>query len=412
MLALPIYFRGQTYYLHTRVAGRQFKRSLKTASREMAIIKATKILEAVMIRKFEIDLAKGIFKAEGEEDYNRMISTLEIVERFGLKMPETTANPPQEHPEPSAQNTVKSGLKLLEVLDKLFLLRKNLSPATVMSYRNTITDLSKFLKNPYIQSIGKGDLSLYQEKLAKDGNSTRTIDNKIATIRAIFNFAIKQGYFFSENPAQNRNLLTKRDRIKSGYAIFTEDEIKTFFQSELFQAEKERDPDYYYAVLLAYFSGCRISEITGLTMKNIVKIENHWALRITQSKTHAGIREVPICLKIIKKIGFDKFTENKTGSVFKYLNRDGKGTGNAVGKKFSRHLEELKISREKLVFHSLRKFANDFFAKQRVSLEVRSQYFGHEVDNVNIQSYTNKLETHHLFGQIAYRQTLMFNLIF
>ena len=29
MLALPIYFRGQTYYLHTRVAGRQFKRSLK-----------------------------------------------------------------------------------------------------------------------------------------------------------------------------------------------------------------------------------------------------------------------------------------------------------------------------------------------------------------------------------------------
>lgn len=408
MLALPVYIRSGTYYLHTRLEGRQFKRSLRTASREIAIIRATKLLEAVMIRKFEIDLGRGIFKAGDEDDFRKMLTTLELVERMGLKPTATLEPTPLTAP---VKEQTQSGLKLLEVLDKLFLLKKNLSPATIMSYRNTINDFAHFTMNPPIAKIGKGDVSVYQEKLARDGNSVRTIDNKVATIRALFSFAIKQGYYFNENPAQGRNLQSKRDKIKNGYAFFTEDEIKTLFQSELFLNEKNRDPDYYYAVLLAYFTGCRIGEITCLKVQQIKKVQNHWAFNITESKTLAGIREVPICIDILKKLEFDKFTDTKTDQIFKYQTRKGRGSGNAVGKKFTRHLEELKISRPKLVFHSLRKFANDFFASNRVPLEVRCQYFGHEVDNVNINIYKQKLATAELFSQIHDKQTLMHKLI-
>lgn len=398
MLALPVYLRGKTYYLHTRIGGQQFKRSLRTASREVAIIKASKILEAVMIRKFEIDIGKGIFKANDENDFQRMLTTLQFVERLGVRKPSSSAEEPLK-----GACSERSGLRLGDVLDKLFLLKKNLSTATVQSYKSTITDFSGFLKNPFITDIGKGDVSRYQEKLAKEGNSIRTIDNKIATIRTVFYFSIKQGYYFNENPAQNRTLQSKKDKIKNGYSIFTEEEIKQFFGSETFKTEKEKDADYYWAVLIALLTGCRISEVTGIQAKEIQKKDGFWVFRVMQSKTLAGVREVPVSADILDGLGLEEFLKGKT-SAFKYMQRDGKGTGNAVGKKFSRHLEELKISREKLVFHSLRKFTNDFFMRNGVSLEARSQYIGHEVDNVNINFYTGKQSIEALFKQVESQQ--------
>ena len=85
------------------------------------------------------------------------------------------------------------------------------------------------------------------------------------------------------------------------------------------------------------------------------------------------------------------FLEKKTDKIFKYVEKEGKGTGNAVGKKFARNLESAKIEREKLVFHSLRKFVNNELMKSGVSLENRCQFIGHEIENVNVSIYTNKI---------------------
>ena len=62
-----------------------------------------------------------------------------------------------------------------------------------------------------------------------------------------------------------------------------------------------------------------------------------------------------------------------------------------MGKKFARNLESAKIEREKLVFHSLRKFVNNELMKSGVSLENRCQFIGHEIENVNVSIYTNKI---------------------
>ena len=67
------------------------------------------------------------------------------------------------------------------------------------------------------------------------------------------------------------------------------------------------------------------------------------------------------------------------------------------GKMFRRHLNSIKIENSKLVFHSLRKFTNDYFQKSGVDFEPRCQFFGHEVDNVNLNFYTNKFTAGELF---------------
>lgn len=140
--------------------------------------------------------------------------------------------------------------------------------------------------------------------------------------------------------------------------------------------------------MLALISGCRISEITSLESSQI-RSKPVPRIKITASKTLAGIRDVPIPQAFFDEL-FD-FTP-KSGPIFKYVSRLGKGSGNAVSQKFNRHLIETKTKRSKLVFHSLRKFLNDLCLKSKINIEPRCQFFGHELENVNVQTYASKFQ--------------------
>lgn len=399
MLSLPIYLRGSTYYLHTRIAGKQFKRSLDTNNKNVAIILASKILESVhldKIKKFEVDLSRGILKADGPEDHKMMMEALDMYAKAKARLnsPESTIAGLE------VATSTPTSLKVLEVLEKFFLLKSHLKEATVLSYKGTMEEFSTFLKKPYISAVMVSDISRYQEFLAKKKNSSRTIDSKISTVKTIFNFAIAQGYYFQKNPAENRKLQSKRDRLKGGYAIFKEDEIKQVFTADFMKKAQENDPDYYWALVLGLVTGARISEITGLQAHQFkTNVNGTLYIDVEDSKSFAGIREIPVHSMLLK-LGLAEFLEGKKEQIFKYTMRLGKGSGNAVGKKFKRHLEEVKITREKLVFHSLRKFANDFFMKNNIEIEPRCQYFGHEIENVNVQVYSRKFTVDELYERV------------
>lgn len=402
MLGLPIYIRDGTYYLHTRIDGKQVKKSLGTSYKRLAILRAVTLLNSLRMNKkptigdfshlftdgttapaYEIDLSRGILKADGDDDHRQMMEALQMMQKAQQQAPAPAIAPTPPTDDPTA-------LKLGELLEKFFLLRKQLTQATAIAYRNCITELSKFLKNPPITRVSQSDITRYQEFLAEKGNSVRTIDNKISIVRALYNFAKKQGYTRQDNPAENRALLTKKQRLKGGYAIFEKEEIELFFKSEFFKEQMNKDPDYTTAVILGLFTGCRIGEITNLKKEQFkISSKKNAYISIRDSKTLAGIREVPLHPFIYNKV-FD-FIHSKTDKIFKYVEKDGKGTGNAVGKKFARNVESAGITREKLVFHSLRKFVNNELLKDKVSLEHRCQFIGHELDNVNVAIYTDTL---------------------
>ena len=123
MLNLPIYFRNPSYYLHIRILGRQFKRSLHTADRHTAIIRASRLLESVKmtldlskIRKYELNLSQGIARADGAEDHRNMMQAIESLCALGVspQTPTTRMNPP------STTLPMNSGLTLVELLDAYF----------------------------------------------------------------------------------------------------------------------------------------------------------------------------------------------------------------------------------------------------------------------------------------------------
>ncbi len=289
----------------------------------------------------------------------------------------------------------RDGLRLADLVDKYFLIRKQNTVATITAYKTIAREFAAFLKNPIIDEIGQADVTKWQEHLALK-MSARTIDNKIGCVRALFNFAIKQGYYFATNPAQGRQILSKKEKINNGWAIMEMDEVKVVYSAGNLDFHRHDDPDFYWVVMLALFTGCRVGELTCL-MKHQISVTDdgtHY-LKIRDAKTFAGIRQVPMPTKLWNH-GFKDFVADKDENIFRYVDREGKGSGNAVGKKFSRYLKSLKISRRKLVFHSVRKFFNDFMRDERIPFEVRCQLLGHEIENVNITHYSDKFSVDHL----------------
>jgi site-specific recombinase XerD len=400
MLNLPIYLLGSSYYLHTRIDGKQVKKSLRTAYKRVAIIRAVEILSSLIVhkkdlpQKYELDVSRGIMRADDTADHARLMQAIEALKVLHAG--------PQQVQAPSAPRTPTddpTALKLCELLEKFFLLRK-VTQATALSYKNSVEEFSKFLKNPPITRITTSDVTRWQEHLAEEKkNVHRTIDSKIGVIRAIFNFAKKQGYTRNENPAENRNLLTKKQRQKGGYAIFEKEELSSLFESQFFKEQQVKAPDYTNVVLFGIFTGCRIGEITTLKkdqFKTSVKGTPYFVIR--DSKTLAGIREVPLHPFLLSLMS--EFLKNKTDKIFKYKEKEGKGAGNAVGKIFARNLDSANIEREKLVFHSLRKYVNNELMRNGASLEHRCQFVGHELDNVNVSVYTNTINIDELAATI------------
>lgn len=398
MLNLPVYRLPQSgiWYFHTRFNGQQFKRSLGTRDKTLATLKAIELVKVMTHRKFEIDLQRGIFKAEPGADTEAMIEAIGVISKHSKNLTAPNPNPSpgkgtHGNESPVAAKSSKPKITLKQLLDDLFLLKSQLTAATRTSYEGTINEFSQFLKNPDIGSIQTTHVTEFQKVLAARGNTSRTIDSKVGTIRALFNFAIKQGKVQGKNPAERLNLMTKKQKNSGGFRIFDRDEIIQIFDSDYFKEQKIKDPNYYWGTLLALISGCRSSEITSLKAGDIKTSETGVRyLAIRDSKTTAGIRDVPISSTFFE-LGFSQFIEGKADRIFKYENRVGKGAGNAIGKKFSRHLEIVKVNREKLVFHSLRKFCNNYLLENDVSMEARCQFVGHEIGSVNITTYTNKI---------------------
>lgn len=398
MLNLPVYKLPGSgiWYIHTRFQGKQFKRSLRTRDKSLATLKAIELVKVMTHRKFEIDLQRGIFKAEPGEDTAAMIEAIGVISRHSKSLPLPNPSPSHgkgiiENESPVAAKRSKPKTTLKQLLDDFFLLKSHLTPATRTSYEATINEFSQFLKNPDIGDVVTLNVTEFQKVLAARGNTSRTIDSKVGSIRSLLNFAIKQGKIQGKNPAERLNLLTKKQKNSGGFGIFDWDEINRIFGSEYFREQKSKDPNYYWGTLLALISGCRSSEITSLKAGDIKTSETGVRyLAIRDSKTTAGIRDVPIPSTFFE-LGFSQFIEGKTDSIFKYESRVGKGAGNAIGKKFSRHLEVVKVNRPKLVFHSLRKFCNNYLLENDVSMEARCQFIGHELGSVNITTYTNRI---------------------
>ena len=94
MLGLPIYLLGSSYYLHTRINGKQVKKSLRTNYKRVAIIRAIDLLTTMHkkpdlsdLSTYELDISRGVAKSDGPDDHARLMQAIDAMKALHAGQP-------------------------------------------------------------------------------------------------------------------------------------------------------------------------------------------------------------------------------------------------------------------------------------------------------------------------------------
>lgn len=158
--------------------------------------------------------------------------------------------------------------EFLAYLEKI----RNVSPNTVTGYRNDLNQLMVFLTPELeINSVTKENLLLCIGQLSREKKSAASINRFIASVRMMFSYGLKFGHL-KKNPALELKTVKNPKKIPR---FMTENEVeKICNQPKTHELLWEKRDEALFKML--YSSGCRISEITNLKLKDI-SCDMHWA---------------------------------------------------------------------------------------------------------------------------------------
>ena len=166
---------------------------------------------------------------------------------------------------------------------------------------------------------------------------------------------------------------------------FTDNEV-ALIQSQLL---KKQDSALTNITALALYTGARISELAGLKTESVIEVEGIACLKITDAKTAAGNRLVPIHPEIVQLV-----QSLKNDSVDGYLitgvrSKGGKDRrADVLGKRFGRLAHnDCKLSSSK-VFHSFRNTVATKLEGAGVPENIAADIVGHEKPTITYGLYS------------------------
>lgn len=284
-----------------------------------------------------------------------------------------------------------------------------MSAGTKTDYEATVKQFDEWAGKPAMSQIDADKITAYMEWLSERGNTERTVDKKVGTLRALFNFAIKQHYILGENPAAERNLLSRKQKNAGGLAFFKLEDIKQMYDCDAFRAFATTEPAFRFIAIAGIITGIRVSALAALQAKDVrVSMESVPYIRVKSDKTNAGIRDVPIPARLHAPL--KAFLSEAEGFGFT-CRPDGKGSSDPIRKILAPHLESVGLGDEGLTFHGLRKTLNNFFIREKVPFEARCQFMGHEIEHVNVAVYSEPYTLQELAALVEPSQTKLLDLI-
>ncbi|UVS95757.1 hypothetical protein [Burkholderia glumae] len=188
------------------------------------------------------------------------------------------------------------------------------APRTVTAKRLHLEDFRRRVApgDVRINALVKSVLVGFKAALLADGQTGKTVDNKLLTPHDLFKYALANGHYTAshENPVAGLFVLPKTERIKQAdpYQPFTLDDLRTIFKPQAFTAWADA-PDLWFAPLVALFTGMRISEATAMKVADVKQTEDGvHCISIPASKTVASIRNVPVCDSLVR-LGFLRYVD-------------------------------------------------------------------------------------------------------
>lgn len=283
------------------------------------------------------------------------------------------------------------------------------TPITTITPRQVVEFKDKLLRCPTnfrkrLDTDSLDEAIRLNEALPEDKRldllNPKTINEKyLSNIKTFFAWAATNQHV-KESPAANvRAEQPKRAAVEERHPFSLAD-LQTIFAAPVFtgcRSERRRfEPGdhrprdhYFWAPLIALFTGCRLNEIGQLATADIVQLHDMPHFIITDAgddqrvKSDAGKRTVPVHPELIQLGFFDYVRGVGSGRLFPAwaLGADGYYSS-AFSKWFSRFLTSIGVKTDKKSFHSFRHSFKDALREAGVVDRVQDLFMGHDDGSV------------------------------
>lgn len=263
------------------------------------------------------------------------------------------------------------------------------SAKTRDSHKTRIERISKFLTHEGAPLT----FDTIHKFLNKQGGARQTLSNYLWSGRDFWQWAIKYNVQFREQFTGQQCPFNGHDLPKTGkaagesYVAFTRKEVEDLHK----KAKEAGKDDLANLIVFGAYTGARLEEIGRIKSEDTIFDLNGEPVgfKITESKTGAGVRDVPLHTSLIplyKHLSSQASAHNGylfKGGENKYGNRlDG------LSKLFGR-LKTKALFSKLHVFHSIRKTTTTELHQAGVGLEVLPYILGHENKSFTLSVYSS-----------------------
>jgi integrase len=244
-----------------------------------------------------------------------------------------------------------------------------------------VKDVGLFVaKLPTLQQVSKRAVKGWMDDLSREGKSASSQKRILSFCRNYWKYLQSHDEVPVDfDPFSGVLSFTKTQKTSTGgsWLPFSPDEVVQLWK------KANEDQQLSDLIYLGAYTGARIEELCSLKVSDVTKD----AFKVTDAKTAAGIREVPIHSALVPLvIKLKKESEDGyliSGLTFnKYNDRS-----NAVGKRFGR-LKRAAGFGDKLVFHSIRKTLTTLLENAGVSENLAADIVGHEKPRITYGLYS------------------------
>lgn len=381
--------------------------------RQRAMNQPTKIpnLDGIA-NKFELDLSRGIMKADGPEDFANMMKAIEAFKSIHGTAPSlqeaiNMSRQPQALPELFKRPVARSMVFSEAIKGYLAEKAHDNAKRTIYEKGLLFEEFKGLLGDLELNLFDKPTLVQWKNHEMNKGAGASRINKRLGYLNDFFNWCIGNGHSQHQASPVEGLLISTKGKLKKKqehWKSFTDDDLKEIFSSTY--AETMPKPDHYWIPLIALFSGARLNEIAGLAVEQVRIIDGVHALELTDTKTSKVGRVVPVHHSLLD-LGFWDYVDQVKGlgakMLFPHLVDGNNGYGKNAARQFAIRLDKLGITDRLKVFHSTRSTIITRLHTADANPAHAMQITGHEgvqVQNIHFQTYT------HGIGLAQLRDTL------